>query len=210
VDAFGRLDVLVNNAGFGFIGAIEERRPLTNTGPMFETNIIGLLETTRAALPALRKTGAGGRIVNMSFRRGHQGPAKARDITTRRNSRSKAFPRPWLRKSPPFWHRGHHCGAGSVPTDFLGRSISLAKKEMPEYAGTSGVFRTFRANNDRKQVGDPDKAVQVIPESRGFRKAALAHAARKRAPLRWRARRSPSSRRTSTPGKRVAKATDYA
>jgi hypothetical protein len=33
---------------------------------------------------------------------------------------------------------------------------------MPEYAGTSGVFRTFRANNDGKQVGDPDKAVQVI------------------------------------------------
>ena len=51
---------------------------------------------------------------------------------------------------------------GPFRTDFLGRSISLAKKEMPEYAGTAGVFRTFRANNDGKQVGDPDKAVKVI------------------------------------------------
>jgi hypothetical protein len=33
---------------------------------------------------------------------------------------------------------------------------------MPEYAGTAGVFRTFRANNDGKQVGDPNKAVKVI------------------------------------------------
>jgi NAD(P)-dependent dehydrogenase (short-subunit alcohol dehydrogenase family) len=51
---------------------------------------------------------------------------------------------------------------GPFRTDFLGRSISLAKKEMPEYAKTAGVFRTFRANNDGKQVGDPDKGVQVI------------------------------------------------
>jgi NAD(P)-dependent dehydrogenase (short-subunit alcohol dehydrogenase family) len=51
---------------------------------------------------------------------------------------------------------------GPFRTDFLGRSISVAKKEMPEYAGTAGVFRAFRANNDGKQVGDPEKAVKVI------------------------------------------------
>src|ERR1700721_4526532 len=56
MDAFGRLDVLVNNAGFGFIGAIEEATP-DEYRPMFETNIIGLLETTRAPLPAQTTTG---------------------------------------------------------------------------------------------------------------------------------------------------------
>ena len=71
MDAFGRLDVPVNNAGFGFIGAIEEATP-EEYRPMFETNIIGLPETTRAALPALRKTGAGGCIVNMSSGAGIQ------------------------------------------------------------------------------------------------------------------------------------------
>ena len=51
---------------------------------------------------------------------------------------------------------------GPFRTDFLGRSISIAKKEMPEYAATAGVFRNFRANNDGKQVGDPSKAIKVM------------------------------------------------
>ncbi len=53
-EAFGGLDILVNNAGFGFMGAIEEATP-AEYRPMFETNVFGLIETTRAALPALRK-----------------------------------------------------------------------------------------------------------------------------------------------------------
>jgi len=72
VEAFGKLDILVNNAGFGFIGAIEEATP-DEYRPMFETNVFGLIETTRAALPAMRKTGAGGRIVNMSSGAGIKG-----------------------------------------------------------------------------------------------------------------------------------------
>ena len=52
--AFGGLDVLVNNAGFGFMGAVEEATP-EEYRPVFETNVFGLIETTRAALPALRK-----------------------------------------------------------------------------------------------------------------------------------------------------------
>ena len=75
--AFGGLDVLVNNAGFGFIGAVEEGAP-DEYRPMFETNVFGLIETTRAALPALReraaKTGAG-RIVNFSSGAGIAGGA---------------------------------------------------------------------------------------------------------------------------------------
>ena len=51
---------------------------------------------------------------------------------------------------------------GPFRTDFLGRSISVDKKEMPEYAATAGVFRTYRANNDGRQVGDPSKAIKVM------------------------------------------------
>lgn len=71
--AFGGLDVLVNNAGFGFIGAIEEGEP-DEYRPMFEVNVFGLIETTRAALPALRKR-AGARIVNLSSGAGIAGSA---------------------------------------------------------------------------------------------------------------------------------------
>lgn len=53
--AFGGLDILVNNAGHGFLAAIEEGTP-EEYRPMFETNVFGVIETIRAALPALCRT----------------------------------------------------------------------------------------------------------------------------------------------------------
>ena len=61
---FGHVDVLVNNAGYGVAGAIEEVSE-AEFMPMFETNVFGLLRVTRAFLPYLRKQ-RGGRILNLS------------------------------------------------------------------------------------------------------------------------------------------------
>ena len=63
-EAFGRLDVLVNAAGYALLGAIEEAAP-EEYRALFETNVFGVIETTRAALPALRRR-RGSRIVNFS------------------------------------------------------------------------------------------------------------------------------------------------
>jgi NAD(P)-dependent dehydrogenase (short-subunit alcohol dehydrogenase family) len=157
--AFGRLDILVNNAGFGFIGAIEEATP-DEYRPMFETNVVGLLETTRAALPALRKTG-GGRIVNMSSGAGLKGLQGSGHYNATKFA-VEGISEALAQEVAPFGIAVIIVEPGPFRTDFLGRSISMAKKEIPEYAGTAGVFRTFRANNDGKQVGDPNKAVKVI------------------------------------------------
>ena len=159
IEAFGRLDILVNNAGFGFIGAIEEATP-DEYRPMFETNVIGLLETTRAALPALRKTG-GGRIVNMSSGAGIKGLQGSGHYNATKFA-VEGISEALSQEVAPFGIAVVIVEPGPFRTDFLGRSISMAKKEMPEYAATAGVFRTFRANNDGKQVGDPNKAVKVI------------------------------------------------
>src|ERR1700677_3707025 len=160
MDAFGRLDVLVNNAGLGFIGAIEEATP-DEYRPMFETNIIGLLETTRAALPALRKTSAGGRIVNISSAAGLKGLQGSGHYNATKFA-VEGISEALAAEVAPFGIAVIIVEPGPFRTDFLGRSISAAKKEMPEYAGTAGVFRTFRANNDGKQVGDPEKAVKLM------------------------------------------------
>lgn len=160
MEAFGRLDVLINNAGFGFIGAIEEATP-DEYRPMFETNVFGLIETTRAALPALRKTGAGGRIVNMSSGAGIKGLQGSGHYNATKFA-VEGISEALAQEVAPFGIAVIIVEPGPFRTDFLGRSISAAKRQMPEYAATAGVFRAYRANNDGKQPGDPDKAIAVM------------------------------------------------
>ena len=160
VEAFGKLDILVNNAGFGLIGAIEEATP-DEYRPMFETNVFGLIETTRAALPAMRKTGAGGRIVNMSSGAGIKGLQGSGHYNATKFA-VEGISEALAQEVAPFGIAVIIVEPGPFRTDFLGRSISAAKKEMPEYAATAGMFRAYRVNNDGKQVGDPDKGVKVI------------------------------------------------
>jgi NAD(P)-dependent dehydrogenase (short-subunit alcohol dehydrogenase family) len=64
LDRSGRIDVLVNNAGLGVAGAAEESS-IDQARALFETNLFGLIRTTRAVLPHMREQG-GGRIVNVS------------------------------------------------------------------------------------------------------------------------------------------------
>ena len=158
-EAFGGLDILVNNAGFGFIGAIEEATP-EEYRPMFETNVFGLIETTRAALPALRAS-RGGRVVNMSSAAGLVGLA-GQGFYCATKFAVEAVSEALAQELAPFGVAVIIAEPGPFRTDFLGRSIGMAKAELPAYAETAGKFRAFRTANDGKQVGDPDKAIAVL------------------------------------------------
>ena len=173
MDAFGRLDVLVNNAGFGFIGAIEEATP-DEYRPMFETNIIGLLETTRAALPALRKTGAGGRIVNMSSGAGIKGLQGSGHYNATKFA-VEGISEALAQEVAPFGIAVIIVEPGPFRTDFLGRSISLAKPGICE----NGRRVPHLPRQQRRQAGRrPGQGRSGHPESCGFREAAFAPAAR--------------------------------
>ena len=158
-EAFGGLDILVNNAGFGFMGAVEEATP-EEYRPMFETNVFGLIETTRAALPALRKR-KGARVVNFSSGAGIAGAAgygyyNATKFAVEGLSEALA------QELAPLGLAVIIVEPGPFRTEFLGRSIATAKVEIDAYAETSGKLRHYRDTNNGRQAGDPQKAASVI------------------------------------------------
>ena len=158
VERFGRLDVLVNNAGYGLLAALEEttdeqlRRNL-------ETNLVGPLRVMRAALPVFRKQG-GGRILNLSAAAaitnyagfGVYGAAKAA-----LEAASEAV----AAEAGPFGVKVTCVVPGPFRTDFIRRSLDRGAS-MPEYAGTVGRFAAMLGKIDGKQVGDPAKAAQAM------------------------------------------------
>lgn len=157
--ALGGLDVLVNNAGFGSIGAIEEGEP-DEYRPMFEVNLFGLIETTRAALPALRKR-PGARIVNLSSGAGIAGSAgfgfyNASKFAVERLSEALAD------ELRPLGVHVIIVEPSPFRTEFLGRSMSAASWEIPAYAATVPARRQYRETNNGRQAGDPAKAVAVM------------------------------------------------
>ncbi|WP_019565603.1 oxidoreductase [Agrobacterium sp. 10MFCol1.1] len=156
VETFGGFDVLVNNAGYGLFGAIEEGTP-EEYRPMFEVNVFGLIETTKAALPILRRSG--GVIVNMSSGAGIAGSGGAAYYNAAKFA-VEGVSEALSGELKPFGIRVLIVEPGPFRTDFLGRSITMAAKEMPEYAASSR--RHYRETNDGNQAGDPDKAIAVI------------------------------------------------
>ena len=154
--AFGGIDVLVNNAGYGLFGAIEEGSP-EEYRPMFEVNVFGLIETTRAALPVLRRSG--GMIVNMSSGAGIAGSGGGGYYNAAKFA-VEGISEALAGELAPFGIRVLIVEPGPFRTDFLGRSITMAAREMPEYAATSR--KHYRETNNGNQAGDPDKAIAVI------------------------------------------------
>jgi len=157
--AFGGLDILVNNAGYGFMGAIEEAEP-GEYRPMFETNLFGLIETTRAALPTLRKR-EGACIVNLSSAAGIAGAA-GYGIYNATKFAVEGLSEALAQEVGPLGLKVIIVEPGPFRTEFLGRSITTAAREMTTYAETSGKLRHYRETNNARQAGDPAKAVAVI------------------------------------------------
>jgi NADP-dependent 3-hydroxy acid dehydrogenase YdfG len=156
---FGRVDVLVNNAGYGVAGAIEEVSE-TEFMPMFETNVFGLLRVTRAFLPHLRKQRSG-HILNLSSIGGVVaspgiGFYNATKFAVEGISEALAA------ELAPLGVSVTIIEPGPFRTDFLGRSGVIAKTRIADYDATAGNMRKYFAENDGKQKGDPLRAVHAM------------------------------------------------
>jgi NADP-dependent 3-hydroxy acid dehydrogenase YdfG len=156
---FGRVDVLVNNAGYGLAGAVEEVSEAEYM-LMFETNVFGLLRVTRAFLPHLRKQRSG-HILNLSSIGGvvaspGMGFYNATKFAVEGISEALAA------ELAPLGIRVTIIEPGPFRTDFLGRSGVVAKTRIADYDATAGNMRKYFAENDGKQKGDPLRAVHAM------------------------------------------------
>ena len=156
---FGRVDVLVNNAGYGVTGAIEEVAD-AELMPMYETNVFGLLRVTRAFLPQFRKQGSG-HILNLSSIGGlTAGPGWGLYQGTK--FAVEGLSEALAQEVAPLGIRVTIIEPGPFRTDFLGRSGVEAAKKIEDYDATAGNARRYMAEQDGKQPGDPLKAVQAM------------------------------------------------
>jgi NADP-dependent 3-hydroxy acid dehydrogenase YdfG len=158
-EQFGRIDVLVNNAGYGTIGAIEEVSD-SEVRTMFDVNVFGLLNMLREALPAMRAQKYG-RILNLSSLAGSVAyPGSSTYAATKHAV--EAINEGLNKELGHLNIRAIAVAPGPFRTDFAGRSLVLAEKEIEDYAETAGKRRVSIRENDGKQVGDPLKAVLAM------------------------------------------------
>lgn len=156
---FGRIDVLVNNAGYGLFGAFEEIKD-QEARRQFEVNVFGLFAVTRAILPAMRRQQSG-LVMNVSSIGGRVAyPAlsvyHATKFAVEGMSESLA------QEVAPFGIKVTIIEPGSLRTDWSGRSAVTAA-ELSEYANTpAGYVRNLLKTSHGQEPGDPARAAQVI------------------------------------------------
>jgi NAD(P)-dependent dehydrogenase (short-subunit alcohol dehydrogenase family) len=160
VERFGGIDTLVNNAGYGLFGGVEEISD-AEARALFDTNVFGLLNVTRAALPTLRARGTG-HIINISSSAGFASSA-GRGLYSASKFAVEAITEALHSELAPLGIRVTAVEPGSFRTEFLSTdSVHLAGKSIAAYADTVGTFLdTVKAAGGR-QPGDPDKAVAAI------------------------------------------------
>ncbi|MBD2774513.1 oxidoreductase [Iningainema tapete] len=159
VEAFGRIDVLVNNAGFGLIGALEEVSE-EQIRRNFETNLFGAINMMRAVLPIMRQQKAGN-ILNMSAIAGFTNELGF-SIYGGAKFALEGVSEAVQGEVAPLGIKVTIVEPGPFRTDFIGRSLDRAENSMAEYQETVGKFLQFLDKIEGTQPGDPDKAAQVL------------------------------------------------
>jgi NAD(P)-dependent dehydrogenase (short-subunit alcohol dehydrogenase family) len=158
LDRFGRIDVLVNNAGHGSVGAIEEVEP-DHLRALMETMYFGPVALTKAVLPHMRERGSGA-IVQMSSMGGQLAPPGFGAYCSTKwalEAASEAL----AAEVRPLGLRVLIVEPGSFRTEFGGARLHESP-EIAAYAETAGKNRAYITGVDGTQPGDPRKAAEAI------------------------------------------------
>jgi NAD(P)-dependent dehydrogenase (short-subunit alcohol dehydrogenase family) len=162
---FGRIDALVNDAGRGLLGAVEEVSD-TEARTVFDVNVFGLLTVTRAVLPIMREHGAG-KIINMSSSGGFIGRA-GWGVYSATKFAVEGLTESMRHELAPLGIQVTAIEPGGFRTNFLDDSSLLtAQATIEDYAGTAGATRQWAKQTNYAQPGDPVRAAKVIVDLAG-------------------------------------------
>jgi NAD(P)-dependent dehydrogenase (short-subunit alcohol dehydrogenase family) len=159
IERFGRIDVLVNNAGYGIVGALEET-PDDELRSQMETNFFGVVALTKAVLPVLRRR-RGGAIVNMSSMGGQMSFSGFSAYSASKfalEGMSEAL----AQEVAPFGIKVMIVEPGAFRTGFAAADTLKQMPELDAYRDIVGGTRQFTKEMDSTQAGDPDKAARAV------------------------------------------------
>jgi NAD(P)-dependent dehydrogenase (short-subunit alcohol dehydrogenase family) len=157
-EAFGRLDVLVNNAGYGNVGPIEDTS-LAEFRAQIETNLFGVINVTKAAIPLMREQRSG-HILQLSSVGGRVG-ALGRAPYSAAKWGVEGFSEVLAKEVGPLGIKVTIIEPGGFRTDFAGSSTTI-REGRPEYDSTIGAVARFQRDYNGVQPGDPVRAAAVI------------------------------------------------
>lgn len=158
ISQFGKLDVLVNNAGYGNVSPVEDT-PLNEFRAQIETNLFGVIIMTKAALPYFREHKSG-HIIQVTSIAGRIGPIGRAPYAAAKFG-VEGFSESLAKEIAPLGVKVTIVEPGGFRTDFAGSSTSFYEGR-PEYESTVGATVRFQRDYNGKQPGDPAKAASVL------------------------------------------------
>jgi NAD(P)-dependent dehydrogenase (short-subunit alcohol dehydrogenase family) len=157
--AFGGIDVLVNNAGYGYMAAVEEGED-DQVRAMFDTNYFGVVDMIKQTLPGMRRRGSG-HIINMSSMTGLvANPPNVYYSSTK--FALEALTEGLAKEVAPFGIRVTAIEPGAVRTDWSTRSMKETRCPIEAYAETVGARKALIKAAGSKFPGDPRRVADAV------------------------------------------------
>jgi len=158
----GRIDVVVNNAGYGLLGAFESTTE-AEVSKLFAVDVFGPINVIRAALPFLRKQGSG-HIINVTSIAG-RAPAAGSGTYAAAKSALEGLSQSLSQEVGPLGIKVTAVAPGAFRTDFLSdQSIARSAGAAADYASTATKTVTTLGTMHGRQLGDPDRAAAAFLE----------------------------------------------
>ena len=158
-EKFGRIDVLVNNAGYGYQAALEEGEE-DEIRAQFDANVFGLFAMTRAVLPGMRARRRG-HVINITSQAGFIGFAGSGYYAASKHA-VEGFSDALAAEGAPIGIKVTCVEPGPFRTDWAGRSLRQTPSRIAEYAETAGARLKSTAEISGRQAGDPVRAGEAI------------------------------------------------